>query len=177
MKRLEFDKLSPEEQVKEFNKMYEIHKSIRKVCGEIGIGKSTVKDRFNKIGYYSIEGVGYVKGTNAQLEGQTSLVKPVRENKGILNINELSEKNKSKTNITELEQIVNRLIDKRLEDLKKIEKTGEIELNFEGKTMYRSFGINEDVLNRFNEYAKKHNRFNKVELLSLALNELMDKYK
>ena len=48
MKRLEFDKLSIEEQVIEFNKMYETHKSIRKVCAEIGIGKSTVKDKLIK---------------------------------------------------------------------------------------------------------------------------------
>jgi predicted transcriptional regulator len=173
----EFKKLEIDKQIDKFNELIKEHGSIIKAASELGISDSTTRKYFKSHGV-TFNGSEYVKNTNTQLEGQTSLVEPVSDNKGILNINELSEKNKSKTDITELEQIVNKLIDKRLEDLKKIEKTGEIELNSEceGEVKYRSFGVYRNVLDKFVKFTDDHPRYNKVELLSHALMLMMELY-
>lgn len=167
MDRETFDKLNYKQQVIEFNKLYEIHKSIRKTCGEIGIGKTTVRDRFKTINYSFLEGVGYVKDTNNQLEGQTSLIEAVIENKP-----------HSEPNILELEQLVSKIVDEKLNKILETKKQSEFELSSrcEGDVKYRSLGVYKEILEEFVEYCK-NKRYSQIELLSQAMLDIMEKFK
>jgi len=158
----ELKNLGIEQQIDEFNNLIKEHGSITKASKELGISDSTTRKYFKSLGYSFKDGI-YAKDTNAQIKGQTSLIEPVRENKPHIDI-------------TELEQIVNKLIDKRLEDLQKTNKPTGIELSSEceGDVKYRSYGVYKGISDRFDKYAEKHNRFSKVELISEALLRLMN---
>jgi hypothetical protein len=180
MKRLEFDKLSVQKQIIEFNKMYETCKSIRKVCSEIGISKTTIRDRFNKIGYHSIDGVGYVKDTNIPIKNETSLDELISENKQYSNSNIL-------VLDKELEEKINALVKKQVhEELEKHFKNSDLEKNSteividdkcQGDIVYASYGVYKDISTEFNSYVKSHKRYSKAELTSQALLEFMENHK
>ena len=51
MNKEEFDKLNILEQIDYINKELSSGKSITNTCKEIGIGRSTISDRFKKAGY------------------------------------------------------------------------------------------------------------------------------
>jgi molybdenum-dependent DNA-binding transcriptional regulator ModE len=161
----ELKELEINQQIDKFNELIKEHGSITKAAKELGISDSTTRKYFKPLGY-SFNGNEYIKNTNTQLEGQTSLVEPANENK-------------EQIDITELEQIVNRLIDKRLETLQQTNNPVEIELSSkcEGDVKYRSFGVYKNILDEFIKYADKHSRYSKVELVSQALILLMDHFK
>lgn len=175
MKREQLDKLSIEEQLEAFNKIIKEQGSLSKAIKATGMPKSTIKSRLDKIGYkYSEEAKQFIKDTNTQLEGQTSFVEPVEANKQDTNIVETN----NLVDITKLEQIVNRIIDERLSSLNKTEKSNiELSSKCDGDVKYRSYGVYKSVSDEFDQYAKKHNLYSKVQLVSQALILLMEKYK
>lgn len=177
MKREQLDKLSIEKQLEVFNKIIKEQGSLNKAIKVTGMPKSTIKSRLEKIGYrYSEEAKQFIKDTNTQIEGQTSLIEPAEANEQDSDAVEIKENN-NLVDITELEQIVNRIIDERLNSLNKNEKSG-IELSSEcdGDVKYRSYGIYLTVSDKFDKYSEDHGLYSKVQLVSQALIEFMDRH-
>lgn len=170
-----FLKLSVEKQIEEFNKLIKEHGSITKSAKVLDIPRTTVKSIFIKNGYkFDIESNQYIKNTNTQLEGQTSLIEPVEANKQDSDI----VKTNNLVDITELEQIVNRIIDERLSGLNKTEKSNiELSSKCDGDVKYRSYGVYKSVSDEFDQYAEKHNLYSKVQLVSQSLIEFMERHK
>jgi hypothetical protein len=182
MKRVEFDKLRIEEQVIEFNKMYETHKSIRKVCAEIEIGKSTIKDRFSKIGYSSVEGVGYIKNTNIPIKAEASIIEPVNANKDYIEPNKIKTEPKHDGLEKFIEQKINEMLDKRLnkpeEQLSNSKFTNKIVISSrcDGESVGRSFEVYTKIRDEFIEFCKTQ-PYTLKELVSQAFIEFMENHK
>lgn len=178
LKREQLDKLSIEEQLEAFNKIIKEQGSLSKAIKVTGMPKSTIKSRLDKIGYkYSEEAKQFVKDTNTQLEGQISLIEPTEANKQDNNPVETKESS-NLVDITELEQIVNRIIDERLSSLNKTEKSSiELSSKCDGDVKYRSYGVYKSVSDEFDQYAEKHNLYSKVQLVSQSLIEFMERHK
>ena len=102
MNRFEFDKLDKFEQVNYINS--ELKKSgltLTKICNKLEIGRSTIRDRFKKIGYF------YDKKSNLYLMDHNELMF-CNDNKNnnmynISNVNIESENNSSNTNVISFE--------------------------------------------------------------------------
>lgn len=176
MNREEFNKLTVNEQVTEFNKLYKEYKSIKKVAAELGISKNTISSRFSNAEYTIFEGVGYVKNTNTLASNEIALTKAPSEdikqtNKERLKqfINSIVEE---KLN-TELERLVNRILENSTKKVDFIE----LDSRCEGESKYRSLGAYEDVLKKFIEFCKSKKPYTQIDLLSQAMIEFMDKYK
>lgn len=157
MDREEFNKLTVDKQVEEFNKLYLIDGSIKNVALKLGISKNTISSRFKSAGYV-VTANGYIKNTNISIKQETLLIEAPRE---------------CKTDIQELEQLVNRLIDKRF---KKTPNDIELSSMCEGHIKYRSMGYYEDIGEKFIEYCKGKKRYTQIEILSQAMHEFMENH-
>lgn len=160
MKWEEFKTLETSKQIEIFNNFIKECGSITKASKQLGRSDKTVRGHLTSLGYRFIDGV-YIKNTNTQLEGQTSLIEPVCENKEPIN--------------EELEQLINRLIDEKLKT-KKVD-TIELSSKCEGEVKYRSLGAYKEVLDEFIEYCKNKKPYSQIQLFSQALIEFMEKYK
>jgi DNA-binding transcriptional regulator YhcF (GntR family) len=167
MEREEFNKLTVNEQVTEFNKLYKEHKSIKKVASDLGISKNTISSRFTNAGYTIFEGVGYVSNTNTPIYNKTSITEPPSEDK--------REANREK-----LKQLVNSMVEEKFNELVNKQPVNiDIELSSlcDGNIKYRSWGYYENIGEKFIEYCKNKKRYTQIEILSQAMLEFMQNHK
>lgn len=111
--RITFDKLSIEDQIKYINEELKKGSSLTNICKNIGIGRTTVRDRANKLGYkFSTEINRYVleHETNS-IEGANKVAASSSNNhKHVENITDLESSEKSRSNINEhviTQQLIN----------------------------------------------------------------------
>lgn len=167
MNKEEFNKLDIENQVKEFNNLYKQIKSARKVFGRLGFAKSTLSDRFRNGGYTLVNNIGYVRNTNTPVTTKPIVKKPVDEHK-------------HETNIKELEQVVNSIVTRKIEEALKTRKSNSIESielssKCDGEVKYRAMGAYKEVIDEFVEYCKGK-RYTQIELFSQAMIEFMERH-
>ena len=202
MDRKEFDKISIEEQVKYINKELYNGCTLTKVCSLIGIGRSTVRDRFKKIGQRYDGSINrYVRdNSNTSLtsdNGKTEM--SCDEDKTIVSQDKeqaiIKYRDSSNTLVTDKKVMKNLLElsnnhDKIMEVLNWFEsdrdKTNVIEVSEgikidlpqEKDTEFRkTVRLNGVVWKQFSEFCKEHGEFKQKDLHSQALLEYIEKYK
>lgn len=184
MNKDKFNELNIDEQIKFFNKELEKGNSLSKICKSIGIGRSTVSDRFKKINY--------------KFNKESNLYETIENNDSNTNVSK--EENKNKLIDIPITNTVNEVIDISNEDIKKnlldlasnyeiiqkiimdykcntsvIKKQIVIDLP-ESESKLITWRANQKVVEIFNEFANKNNQFKKVDLLSQALLDFVNRY-
>lgn len=183
MNKEEFNSLDVVDQVKTFNELLE-DSSIRKVSGEIGISKTTIRDRFKKHGY------SFDSSSNKYIylgSHEEDIKKEIKSNKNITLVSEKEKEISYKSNIEKMYNEIHELIELKddLKNLIKKEKLREniIEVqelkirNFEGDLKIKSIKVYDEVLELFNAFVDNHKEFKQQDIVSQALWEFLNKYK
>ncbi|MCT4619806.1 MAG: hypothetical protein N4A62_10515 [Marinisporobacter sp.] len=178
MKKETFNELPIEIQVKNFNRMVK-ERSIRKVCEELKIGKTTIRNRFEKEGYiFSRDKNQYMKDEAIEL---------IKGNK-IENEQEKVEEKVIKSNIIltkektiQLEELIDMVDDlKSMVRIWKRESEGQVKIlkikKFKGQLCVKSIKVYEEVLESFNEFVEKHREFKQQDIINQALWEFLQRY-
>lgn len=196
MNKEEFDKLEILEQIKYINNQLENNKSVTSVCKEIGIGRTTVRDRFEKANYgYSKESKKYIYNNDVTdvVQGH---VKSSNINSGCvtsdINNNNITDVTQSDTVIKIInksdEEIKNSLLDlvKNYDVLKDIielhrRNTSVIKQQIvidveDAESKLTTLRVNSKVLEQFNEFCINNKQYKKVDLLSQAIKEFIERY-
>lgn len=195
MNKEEFNELNVIDQIEYINNQLEDNKSVTSVCKGIGIGRSTVRDRFKKINYiYSKDLNKYVYNgciTDVLSEQKvnnrcnTSDIK-INHNIEVMNIKksdiltEVIEKSDEEIRKTLLDLVNNYEIIKNIIDIHKcntsvVKNQIIIDLD-ESESKLATLRVNSKILDRFNEFCSLNKQYKKVDILSQAIKEFLDKY-
>ncbi|WP_195346668.1 DUF4250 family protein [Paraclostridium sordellii] len=183
MNRVEFDDLKIVDQVEYINKKLDEGDTLTNICKGIGIGRTTIRDRFKSISYeYNkntkqyesfieiIEEARVMNNKQSKLESSNKVVGATIDRNKVLEdmvlkysdmnnkLNEMYEwyKLKSSNNVVEHKKLV-------IED-------------FEGDVVVRSYKLYEPVQKEFAEFCKG-NKYKVQDLLSQAIKNFLEEYK
>ncbi|WP_373845533.1 hypothetical protein [Clostridium sp.] len=186
MDRYEFDNLIIEEQIKYINAELTSGHTITKVCKSIGIGRSTVRDRFKKVGQVYDSSLNQYVGDNSK----TNLLH--HGNKAIVPKDIIQEVDKTiVTNKKVLKNLIglSKNYDKIMEmitwfkgdkdETNVIEVREGININLPAETdkeFRKTIRVNDVVWEQFSEFCDKHKEFKQKDLHSQALLEYIKKY-
>ena len=195
MEKDKFNNLSLIEQVEYINSLLEENKTLTNIAKDIGIGRSTIRDRFKKINYrYSKDLNKYIKDINVSntgvIRGSADVMKNRQKELNTIDRADLKKYNVSNTSIDNFNS--------NIKD-KLVNITNEYEVLMEMIELYKSntnvlqsqicidlpicdseltsFRVNKKVLNDFNEFVKHNKEFRKIDLVSMALKEYMENHK
>lgn len=183
MTKEEFNKLDTLKQVEYINNELENNNSVTSVCKSLGIGRSTIRDRFKKINYiYSKELNKYIYNncnTDVNVGKVDKYVQTTASNTDGCNIVEISDSTQLQENILNIAKEYDTLIE-MLEMYKKNKKilSNNIIIDLDNEeTSLTTVRINTDVLKMFNQFCIDHKEFKKVDLLSMAIKEYILNHK
>lgn len=195
MEKDKFNNLSLIEQVEYINSLLEENKTLTNIAKDIGIGRSTIRDRFKKINYrYSKDLNKYIKDINVSntgvIRGSADVMKNRQKELNTIDRADLKKYNVSNTSIDNFNS--------NIKD-KLVNITNEYEVLMEMIELYKSntnvlqgqicidlpicdseltsFRVNKKVLNDFNEFVKHNKEFRKIDLVSMALKEYMENHR
>ena len=190
MKKDEFNKLDIDKQIEYFNQQLLEVGSITSVCKNIGIGRSTVSDRFKKVDYkhnksnnqYELivndnDNITDVIGVN---NGSVTTVGQVENanNDNILDIVDLGNED-IKNNLLSLAseyEILKNMIEDYRRKASVIKQQITIDIP-DDESKVTTLRINKTVLDMFNEFAEANSQYRKVDLLSQALFDFVNAHK
>ncbi|MGL5715174.1 MAG: hypothetical protein ACRCX2_19310 [Paraclostridium sp.] len=191
MNRNEFDKLEAIEQIEYINNKLMEGNTVTNVCKSIGIGRSTIRDRFEKVSHK------YNKSTN-RYECIVEIIEATEGNsierktdtiiEDIPNIQESSLKVVGTDNeilteiITNYDENLSKLNEMyswyKLQSSNKVVETDKLKVDdFEGDIVVRSYKLYEPIQQEFADFCKVNNKYKVQDILSQALKEFLDKYK
>ena len=191
MDRNKFDKLEAMEQIEYINNKLIEGNTVTNVCKSIGIGRSTIRDRFKKLSYE------YDKSTN-QYECIVEIIEvgasnPIIDKTNIIienmpNTQESSLKVVGTDNeiltdiITNYDDNLKKLNEMynwyKLQSSNKVVETDKLKIDdFEGDIVVRSYKLYEPIQQEFTDFCKVNNKYKVQDILSQALKEFLDKYK
>lgn len=183
MNRIEFDELKIIDQVKYINEKLNEGETLTNTCKSIGIGRTTIRDRFKSISYeYNkttkqyesfveiIEEAKTVDNKYNELKSSNNVVGAILDKNKVLEdmllnysdmnnkLNEMYEwyKLKSSNNVVEHKKLI-------IED-------------FEGDVVVRSYKLYEPIQKEFAEFCKG-NKYKVQDLLSQAIKNFLEEYK
>lgn len=170
MTRKEFDKLKVLDQIEYINKSLLGGYTVTCICNYIGIGRSTIRDRFKKHGYE------YNKELKQYVYNQLSEVAITVDNTDVVQCNTDTD---IKNNILELANnytdIMNMLEDyRRRTSVIKQQIILDIE---EAESKLTTLRVNSKVLNDFNKFCDDNKQYRKIDLISQALKNFMEQHK
>lgn len=195
MNKEEFNKLEVLEQVQYINNELKNNKSITSVCKELGIGRSTIRDRFKKSNYI------YYKELNEYVHNN-DITDVIQGNKKSNNRcytsvkvegNNCSTPVIQKDTVTEIvtksdEEIRNNLLDlvnnyDVLKDIIELHRRNTsvvkqqivIDLD-DAESKLATLRVNSKVLDQFKDFCSKHKEYKKVDLLSQAIKNFIESY-
>lgn len=197
MNKEEFNKLEVVEQIQYINNQLENNSSITSVCKSIGIGRSTVRDRFKKANYsYSKDLNKYIHNKcitdvmKANIEVNSRYISSEINKENNNNITDVIQKdtvteiiNKSdeeiKTNLLDLVSnydVLKDIIELHRRNTSVIKQQIVIDIE-ESDSKLATLRVNSKVLEQFNDFCKDNKQYKKVDLLSQAIKEFIEKYK
>lgn len=196
MNKEELNNLSVTEQIHYINNELKNNKSITSVCKDLGIGRSTIRDRFKKANYiYSKDLNKYIDNKSitdvmqANLEVSNGCISSDINKENNDNITDVLQKD----TVTEIinksdEEIKNNLLDlvsnyDVLKDIIELHRRNTsvikqqivIDIEESGSKL-TTLRVNSKVLEQFNEFCKDNKQYKKVDLLSQAMKEFIEKY-
>lgn len=196
MNKEEFNKLEVLAQIQHINNQLENNKSVTSVCKEIGISRSTIRDRFKKANY------SYYKELNKYINNN-SVTDVIQTNIEVNNGCNTSDINKENNNgvtdviqrdtVTEIinksdGEIKNNLLDlvsnyDILKDIIELHRRNtsvikqQIVIDIEeSDSKLTTLRVNSKVLEQFNEFCSNNKQYKKVDLLSQAMKEFIERY-
>lgn len=191
MNKDKFNKLEILEQIDFINSKIQYNNSITAVCKEIGVGRSTIRDRFKKANYSYSKNLNkyvYIEPTEVskELENNNSRNTSVIYNKSntssaednpVLTVLEKSNKD-FQNNIIDLVNnydVLKEIIELHRCNTSVIKQQIIIDLdNSENKLT--TLRVNTSILDKFNEFCKQNKQFTKVDLISQALKDFMESH-
>ena len=181
MTKEEFNSLEILDQVEYINRELQNNNSITSVCKELDIGRSTIRDRFKKHKYMYIKGLNkYV--CNVEYEGKKN-TNNNKYNTDVIQkscITDIMIKSDEEVKANLLDIVNNYEILKEIIELHKcrtsvIKEQITIDLE-EAESKLTTLRVNANVLKKFNNFCTKNKQYKKVDLLSQALKEFIEKY-
>jgi hypothetical protein len=179
------------EQIEYINSNLAEGKTITKICESIGIGRTTIRDRFIKSGFiYSKENNSYstsndkniTKVINENNITHDSRPKPINNNKNELQ--SIKEFNNIKNDLTELINNKDELLE-MLKDYKNHTNVIDIPMldintlpgEMQKNILTKSIKVYKPIYDLFDKLCNQYNSIKKQDLVSLALYEFYLKYK
>ena len=197
MTKEDFNNLDIIEQSNYINEKLVEGNTLTNICKSIGLGRSTIRDRFEKAGYkYNSEIKQYQSYVEiVEHESSNDVVRTESENKQILEtqssnfINNLVVGTDNQYNYEDLIKVIenyndlNNKMDQVYSWYVSQNSNDVVEANkfaikeFKGDTVARSFKLYDSVQKEFMKFCKKNNKYKVQDILSTLLFEAMEKYK
>lgn len=191
MNKDEFNALEVLEQIDYINKQLKNNSSITGVCKDLGIGRTTIRDRFKKLNYtYDKEVNAYIlkenndcntdvididNGCNTPVK--SAEITEVHKEEGVFDIIEKSDA-EIKNNLLELAknyELLKEIIDIHASNKKVIKQQIVIDIE-EADSKLVTTRINKKILDEFNQFCDNNKQFRKVDLLSQAIKNFIDQH-
>ncbi|HDO9660872.1 TPA: hypothetical protein P5Q24_003881 [Clostridioides difficile] len=179
MDRNTFDSLSSQDQINYINNQLLQGHTITNICKIIGIGRTTIRDRFKKVGYEynqktkiyeSIVEIISTENIKKQDSSNKVVVADADNHLGLKNI--LSNFNEMDIKLNEVYSWY------KSQSSSKVVEADKLKINdFEGNTVTRSYKIYEDVQKEFVDFCEANKKYKVQDIISQALFEFIEKYK
>ncbi|HJF35960.1 MAG TPA: DUF4250 domain-containing protein [Clostridium perfringens] len=188
MLRIDFDKLEIIEQIEYINNKLIEGNTLTNICKDLGIGRSTIRDRFKKVSYEYNKAINQYESIVEIVEAETVAPnEPIKEEIKLV-IQQSSNKVVGTDNeiltslINNYDDMNNKLNEMynwyKLQSSNKVVQTEKFKVDdFEGDIVVRSYKLYEPIQREFLEFCKKNNKYKVQDILSQALKEFLDKYK
>lgn len=195
MNKTEFNNLDVLEQIEYINKNLLEGNTLTNVCKNIGIGRSTIRDRFKKVSYEYNKSINQYESIVEIIEAETIApagankpikedVKPfVQESSNLVVGTELYKNNEILINmINNYDDNLSKLNELydwyKLQSSNKVVQTEKFKVDdFEGDIVVRSYKLYEPIQREFLEFCKKNNKYKVQDILSQFIKEGLEKYK
>ena len=190
MNKTEFNSLEVLEQIEYINKSLLEGNTLTNVCKTIGIGRSTIRDRFKKVSYEYNKSINQYESIVEIIEAETiapaGANKPIKED--IKPVIQQSSNLVVGTDNEILTSLINNYDDMnnklnemynwyKLQSSNKVVQTEKFKVDdFEGDIVVRSYKLYEPIQKDFLEFCKRNNKYKVQDVLSQALKEFLDKY-
>ena len=191
MNKTEFNSLEVLEQIEYINKSLLGDNTLTNICKNIGIGRSTIRDRFKKVSYEYNKATNQYESIVEIIEAET--VAPAGANEPIKeNIKPVIQQSSNKVVRTDneiLTSLINNYDDMnnklnemynwyKLQSSNKVVQTEKFKVDdFEGDIVVRSYKLYEPIQREFLEFCKKNNKYKVQDILSKFIKEGLEKYK
>jgi hypothetical protein len=189
MDRAEFDKLEVLEQIKVVNEALAKAESLRSISKSLSMSKTTLRDRFIKLGYkFNADIRKYIKDNNnreVQSYQSNTKVSPRANKQDIKPIDDgiTKELQQYKNDLLELINAKAELMqmlkyhqsNTNVIDIPQID-INSIPQDLQKDIVLKSIKVYEPIFDRFNDICNKNKSIKKQDLLSLALYEFTQKY-
>lgn len=188
MNKDEFNRLEVIEQIEYINKLLKDNMTLTSISKDLGIGRSTIRDRFKKLEYtYSKDLNQYI--LNVNIDCNTDVIQANKKVLKSINAKDLKKYDDSNTDV--------KLLDDAMKS-KLVNVMGEYDVLMEMIELYKcnsnilqnkitidlpnveseltSFRVNKEILKDFNEFVKEQKEYRKIDLVSMALKEYMENH-
>lgn len=182
MDRYTFDNLPIKEQIQYINNKLLEGDTLTNTCKDIGIGRTTIRNRFKQHGYeFNQAKKLYISIVEVvELESSSKVIMQKSSNKVVEadtnNINNLKD---ILYNFNEMNTKLNEVYS-WYESQSSNKVVGADKLNiddFEGNIVTRSYKIYEDIQKEFVAFCEANKKYRVQDIISQALKDFMDKYK
>ena len=188
MNKKEFDKLEVLEQIEYINKSLLEGYTVTGICNYIGIGRSTIRDRFKKVGYEYNKTINQYESIIEVVEAELVEAKePIRE--AIEPVIQESSNLVVGTDSDILTTIINNYDDNmnklnemynwyKLQSSNKVVETEKLEIDdFEGDIVVRSYKLYESIQKEFTDFCKINNKYKVQDILCQFIKDGLEKFK
>lgn len=182
MDRNDFDKLDITGQINYINGELIKGSTLTKICKNINIGRTTIRDRFVKGGYvFNKEKNQYIKDSNDKSNSKIIHEKHIvssNNSKAVIEFNSIkNDLLQLIENKEDILKIVNEYKNKsKVIDIPEL-NINDIPSNMQKDITTRSLKIYDPIYKLFNNLCNKYSSIKKQDLISLALLEFCNKYK
>lgn len=191
MNKTEFNSLEVMEQIEYINKSLLEGNTLTNLCKSIGIGRSTISDRFKKVSYKYNKSINQYESIVEIIEAIEPALpaganEPIKED--ITPVIQQSSNLVVGTDNEILTSLINNYDDMniklnemynwyKLQSSNKVVQTEKFKVDdFEGEIVVRSYKLYEPIQREFLEFCKRNNKYKVQDILSQALKEFLEKY-
>ena len=181
MNRTDFDALEVLEQIKYINKSLSEGYTVTGICNYIGIGRSTIRDRFKKVGYEYNKTINQYESIIEVVEAEpVEAIDLVIQESSNLVVGTDSDIlttiiNNYDDNMNKLNEMYNWY---KLQSSNKVVETEKLKIDdFEGDIVVRSYKLYESIQKEFTEFCKINNKYKVQDILCQFIKEGLEKYK
>ena len=191
MNKTEFNKLDVMEQIEYINSQLIEGNTLTNVCKSIGIGRSTIRDRFEKVSYKYNKSINQYESIIEIIEAETIApaganepikedIKPIVQESSNLVVGTDNEILTSLiNNYDDMNNKLNEMYNwYKLQSSNKVVQTEKFKVDdFEGDIVVRSYKLYEPIQKDFLEFCKRNNKYKVQDILSQFIKEGLEKYK
>ena len=157
--------------------------SVNKLCEKIDIKKSTLKNKMMKAEYsYNAELRQYIKNDNTSI---TKVTQEYSQEQQSLEIPKVIQKDNSSINSDKINELIS-LIEpikeviaeyNKSKSFVEVEPVVELKLKNITEVKQKLFKVDVEVLEKWEQFVTEHKQFKAQNLISLCIDEFIDKYK